>query len=85
MNINDNVKILVIRMSSLGDIILTFPFIRLLKKKFPDSEIDFIVKNEFREVIESNKHISNVYSFDKNKGFAELKRIKSLRRLHLFF
>jgi len=78
MNINDKVKILVIRMSSLGDIILTFPFIRLLRRKFPNSEIDFIVKSEFREVVESNKHISHIYSFDKNNGFGELKRIKSL-------
>src|SRR3989339_834553 len=74
--INEKINILVIRLSSLGDIVLTFPFIRLLKERFPNSDIDFVVKSEFKEIIESNKYISNIYFFDKKKGFRDLKRIK---------
>ena len=71
-----NVKILVIRLCSFGDIILTFPLIRLIHKLFPDAEINFVVKKEFKELIESNTNISNIYIYDKIGGFKELKRIK---------
>src|SRR4030042_6341553 len=69
-------KILIIRMSSIGDIVLTFPFVRLLRKKFPEAQIDFVVKKEYRELIESNKNISNIFSFDSQKGLNELKKLK---------
>ena len=62
--INDKkIKILIIRMSSIGDIILTFPFIRLIRKKIPGAQIDFVIKKEYEELVQSNKHISNIYSF----------------------
>lgn len=47
-----NVKILVIRFSSLGDIILTFPMLRKLRRNYPDAAIDFLTKSQFREAVE---------------------------------
>ncbi|MFC1563023.1 glycosyltransferase family 9 protein [candidate division KSB1 bacterium] len=78
MNNSDKLKILVLRLSSMGDIVLTFPFVRLLRKKFPDAQIDYVVKKRYDELIKSNKNISKVYSFDSQKGFNELKRLKRL-------
>ena len=48
----------------MGDIILTFPLVRLLRKKFPDAQIDYVVKKKYDELIKANKNISNIYSFD---------------------
>ena len=42
-------KILFIRFSSLGDIILTTPCVRLLKEKYPDSKIYYAVKKNLQE------------------------------------
>lgn len=78
MSNNDNLKILILRMSSIGDIVLTFPFVRLLRKQFPDAQIDYVVKKKFDELIKSNKNISNIYSFDSNKGFNELRKLKKI-------
>ena len=36
-------KILVIRMSSIGDVILTTPVLKAFKRKYPEAEIDFVV------------------------------------------
>ena len=58
-------KILVIRFSSIGDIVLTTPVIRCLKHKYPDSEIHFITKKSFSNVVASNPYISKVISIDK--------------------
>jgi len=51
-------KILVIRLSSIGDIILTSPFLRILRKKVGDNaRIDFAIKKEFSELVKSSHHI----------------------------
>lgn len=58
-------KILVIRFSSIGDIVLTTPVIRCLKDKYPNAEIHFITKKNFSSVIASNPYVSKIISIDK--------------------
>jgi lipopolysaccharide heptosyltransferase II len=60
-------KILIIRLSSFGDIILTTPVIAAFKKKYPDSIIDFLVLENFISAIDGNKNIDNIITFDKQK------------------
>ncbi|NLJ07062.1 MAG: glycosyltransferase family 9 protein [Sphingobacteriales bacterium] len=59
-------KILVIRFSSIGDIVLTTPVIRCLKRKFPDARIDFLVKPQYRQLISSNPNIDHIIEFQGN-------------------
>lgn len=54
-------KILILRFSSIGDIVLTTPVIRCLKKQLPDAELHFAVKSSFSNIIESNPYISKVH------------------------
>ena len=53
-------KILIIRFSSFGDVLLTTPVIRKIKEKYPDSEIDFIVYEGFSEAVSLNPEIRNL-------------------------
>jgi heptosyltransferase-2 len=53
-------KFLIIRFSSIGDIVLTTPVIRCLKKQVADAEIHFLVKNSFRSVVEHNPYIDKL-------------------------
>lgn len=55
------VKFLIIRFSSIGDIVLTTPVIRCLKKQIPDAEVHFLTKDSFRSVIEHNPYIDKLY------------------------
>ena len=55
-------KILIIRFSSIGDIVLTTPVLRCLKKQKPDCEIHFLTKTNFVSLIESNPYVSKIYS-----------------------
>ena len=68
--------ILVIRFSSIGDIVLTFPLLRMLKNKFPNAEIDYIVKTQYAELVEKNPFIDRLYRFDKRDGCFPLLRIR---------
>jgi ADP-heptose:LPS heptosyltransferase len=54
-------KFLIIRFSSIGDIVLTTPVIRCLKKQVPDAEIHFLVKDAFRSVVVNNPYIDKIH------------------------
>lgn len=69
-------KILIIRLSSIGDVILTTPVIRLLKKKFPASTIDFVIKKEFAELVAHHPGINRCYVFDRRQNWKSLQEIK---------
>ena len=57
-------KILVIRFSSLGDVLLTTPILRALKQKFPSAQIDFLVRPKYSDVLKFNTGISNLINFE---------------------
>lgn len=61
-------KFLIIRFSSIGDIVLTTPVIRCLKKQFPDSEIHFITKPAFKTILENNPYINKLYLLEEWKS-----------------
>ncbi len=70
-------KILVIRLSSIGDIVLTSPLLRIIRKKVGDNaRIDFAIKKEFSELVKSSHHISVVHELDTSVGFKGLKELK---------
>lgn len=69
-------KILIIRLSSIGDIVLSTPLIRVLRNKFPNSQIDFIIKKEFSELLKYNPNLTNLIEFNTENGFKELLRLK---------
>ena len=54
-------KFLIIRFSSIGDIVLTSPVIRCLKQQVPDAEVHFLVKDKFRSVVEHNPYIDRLH------------------------
>jgi ADP-heptose:LPS heptosyltransferase len=54
-------KILILRFSSIGDIVLTTPVIRCLKKQLPDAELHYAVKSAYSTLVENNPYISKVH------------------------
>jgi len=65
---DSKLKILIVRLSSLGDILLTTPVLRSLKAKFPDAEIDFLVRERYADVIRYNPHLSTVLMYENTTG-----------------
>jgi ADP-heptose:LPS heptosyltransferase len=54
-------KILIIRFSSIGDIVLTTPVIRCVKQQVPEAEIHFAIKKAFLPVVEANPYIDKIH------------------------
>ena len=74
-------KILIIRFSSIGDIVLTTPLIRCIKKQLPDAEIHYLTKEKFYPVIKANPNISRIHTFKDDLGQV----IRSLKKINFDF
>lgn len=59
-------QILIIRFSSIGDIVLTTPLIRCIRNKYPQARIHFLTKLSMAGVLEGNPHIDEFHYFDKD-------------------
>jgi ADP-heptose:LPS heptosyltransferase len=53
-------KILVIRFSSMGDIIYTTPVVRCLKKQIPGVEVHFLTKPAFKYIYDNNPYVDKL-------------------------
>lgn len=71
-------KFLIIRFSSIGDIVLTTPVVRCLKKQVANAEIHYLIKPQFKQVLESNPYIDKFHTLqdDWDKMIYELKEEK---------
>jgi len=63
-------KILIIRLSSIGDIIQCSGVPRNLKKLFPRSEIHWLVRSDNTELVKFNPFIDKVIVFDRSLGLS---------------
>lgn len=70
-------KILVIRFSSAGDIILTSPFLRALRRRYPEARVDFAIKEEFAPLVEHSPHVDRLIRLPAGAGLRVLMRLKS--------
>lgn len=54
-------KFLIIRFSSIGDIVLTTPVVRCLKKQVLTAEVHYLTKQSFRSLVDSNPYVDKVH------------------------
>lgn len=76
-------NILIVKTSSLGDIIHAFPVLNFLKNKFPNATIDFVVEKPFAELVLNHPYVGHVIQVNTRewrKGFSNaIQGIKKLR------
>jgi ADP-heptose:LPS heptosyltransferase len=69
-------KVLIIRFSSIGDIVLTTPIIRCLKKQLPaDSEVHYLTKPSYASLLNQNPYIDKLLLLDEDLAVT-IKEIK---------
>jgi ADP-heptose:LPS heptosyltransferase len=74
-------RILVIRLTSLGDVILTTPILAALQDHYPDARIDYLVMQSCADAIAGNPHIDSLIRFDKNRHRGVPALVSFARRL----
>ncbi len=71
-------SICIIRISSMGDIVLVSPLVRILRARYPAARIDMVVAKRFVEMVRNNPYISNVITLDTQNGiFGILKQSRA--------
>jgi len=74
-------RILVIRLSSLGDILLTTPLLESLREAFPLARIDFCTKEQFSYLLKLDPGIHKVIKAKNQMSFRELRDLRQLVKL----
>ncbi len=65
-------KILIIRLSSIGDIIQCMGIIGGIQLKFPDAEIHWVVRSDMQQTLSIDSRINKIWAFDKSNKLSDL-------------
>lgn len=65
-------RILAIKFSSIGDIVLTTSPIKSLKSIFPSAKIDFLTREDFAPLVEGNKYLNTIIPFNREANLFQL-------------
>ncbi len=73
----ETLKILVVRFSSIGDIVLTTPVVRMLKKQL-NAQVHYLTKSSYVSLLKNNPYIDSVYQIQNSisEVIADLKKEK---------
>jgi heptosyltransferase-2 len=65
-------SICIIRLTSLGDLVLLTPMIRVLRHSWPNARIDMIISEHCADIMKYNPHIDNLYTINTKQGTLSL-------------
>src|SRR6185369_16002720 len=54
-------KILVVRFSSIGDIVLTTPVVRCLKTQIDGAEVHYVTKTKYQSILQDNPYVDKIF------------------------
>jgi lipopolysaccharide heptosyltransferase II len=77
-------RILVIKLSSMGDVILSVPSLRAIRKKFPKAWIAALVARRYREALQRCPYIDELITYNPESRPAELFKVSSALRKFAF-
>ncbi|HEY7090212.1 MAG TPA: lipopolysaccharide heptosyltransferase I [Tepidisphaeraceae bacterium] len=60
-------RILLIKPSALGDVVHTLPVLNLLRRRWPDANITWLIASAFAGLVEGHPQLSDVITFDRNR------------------
>jgi heptosyltransferase-2 len=75
--------VLVVRFSSIGDILLTTPLLRALAGRHPDAKLVFVTKRSMTPLVEAHPALSEVVALEPHEPLVHLaERLRALRPTH---
>jgi heptosyltransferase-2 len=76
-------RILLVRFSSIGDILLTTPLVRALRRRHPDAQLIYVTKRAMAPLVADNPHLSHVIALEPDESIARLaRRLRALQPTH---
>ncbi|HEX4560185.1 MAG TPA: glycosyltransferase family 9 protein [Gemmatimonadales bacterium] len=76
-------SILLVRFSSIGDVVLTTPLVRALRRRHPEAELTFVTKRAFVPLVSDNPHLTRVVALEPDEPVRALAhRLQPLAPTH---
>ena len=79
-DIKKSKNVLVLKYDRIGDMVVTTPIFRELKKAYPSISISVLASKENKDVIKNNPYIDKIYTNYKNSIFNDLPTLLKLRK-----
>jgi heptosyltransferase III len=79
IELKPNAKILVIQLRRIGDVLLTTPVMRALRRKFTEAQIDFLVEKPGAEILAGNPYINNLLLYDKKDQLQWIRLVRAAK------
>ena len=73
-------KVLLVRLRLIGDVVLTTPLLRALKRKYPAAQLTYLVEPAAAPVVRGNPNLANVVLVPKRRGLARVRDDMSMAR-----
>jgi heptosyltransferase-2 len=75
--------VLLVRFSSIGDVLLTTPLVRALRRRHPDSRLVFVTKRAMAPLVSDNPHLSEIVTLEPGEPIHDLAaRLRARRPTH---
>ncbi|MGH7594477.1 MAG: glycosyltransferase family 9 protein, partial [Gemmatimonadales bacterium] len=76
-------NILVVRFSSIGDLILTTPLLRAIRVRHPQARITFVVREDMADTLRNNPHVDELIDWRRGSSLPALaRRLRAQRWTH---
>jgi lipopolysaccharide heptosyltransferase II len=77
---NAGPKILLVRLRLIGDVVLTTPLIRALRRRYPDARLTYVVEAAAAQVIRGNRNLTDIVVVPRARGFTRVRDDLALAR-----
>jgi heptosyltransferase III len=66
------VRVLLIRLRLIGDVVLSTPLVRALRRTFPEASLSYLVERGAAAVVSGNPHLDDVIIVERTRGLARI-------------
>jgi len=73
-------NILLVRLRLIGDVVLTTPLIRALRRRYPDARITYVVEEAAAQVVRGNRNLTDIVVVPRTRGLARMRDDVALAR-----
>ncbi len=82
-SMENNPRLLLVKLSAMGDVIHTIPALKAVKRAVPQIEIDWVVSDSFEELVKLSPHVGRVFAFHR-KSWAKWWRWTTIKEVWRF-
>jgi heptosyltransferase-2 len=75
MNFYKARKILIVRLSSLGDVLLTLPVLGALKREFPEKNFSFVVNKQYSDAVKFHPALNSIFEYDRDNPETTIEKL----------